>query len=343
VEIILNPACEQFSFPVSEPSEIAATRRAGSELARRLGFDETITGRVAIVITEAATNILKHATRGEILLRPLQVDDMRGIEIIAIDSGPGMVNLALSVQDGMSTAGSYGVGLGAMRRLASEFDVYTAPGNGTVVYMALWSRHDFDPASRWQIGVVSLPMPGEEVCGDSWAVNSTPDFLNIVVADGLGHGPEAADASRFATSVIASDPDQLPAASLQHAHGLMRGTRGAAVAIVRIDPAAENLHFAGVGNIAACLFDAGTGRRHLVSHNGIVGSNMRKVQEYAAEWHAGSMLIMHSDGIGTRWNLASYHGLEMRHPVLIAAVLYRDFARKRDDITVLVIRETPGY
>jgi hypothetical protein len=98
------------------------------------------------------------------------------------------------------------------------------------------------------------------------------------------------------------------------------------------------MHFAGVGNIAASILD-GNDRRQMVSHNGIVGSNLRKVQEFVSPWSSGAMLIMHSDGLGSRWDLEHYPGLAMRHPSLIAAVLYRDFARKRDDVTVLVVRE----
>jgi hypothetical protein len=77
----------------------------------------------------------------------------------------------------------------------------------------------------------------------------------------------------------------------------------------------------------------------MVSHNGIVGSNMRKVQEFTQAWQPGSLLVLCSDGLNTRWDLNRYPGLADRHPSVIAALLYRDFARRRDDVTVLVLRE----
>jgi anti-sigma regulatory factor (Ser/Thr protein kinase) len=338
METILSSASRQAVFPIAESSQIAAARRSGSALARNLGFDDTAAGKVAIVITEAATNIVKHAVHGEILIRPLQSGNAVGIEIVAIDAGPGMSSLASNMRDGMSTAGSYGVGLGAMQRLADEFDIYTGLGNGTVLCAALWSAPDVTHASPWQTGVVCLPLPGEDVCGDAWAVSADPTVATVMVADGLGHGPDAARASEAAAATLAQHPDLPPGETLRVAHGALRATRGAAVATARVDTIAEEMHFAGVGNIAASILD-GNDRRQMVSHNGIVGSNLRKVQEFVSPWSSGAMLIMHSDGLGSRWDLEHYPGLAMRHPSLIAAVLYRDFARKRDDVTVLVVRE----
>lgn len=341
METILSSVSRQAVFQISEATEIAAARRSGADLAKNLGFDETTTGEVAIIITEAATNIVKHAERGEILIRPVESQNIPGIEIIALDAGPGMANLAFNMQDGISSAGSYGVGLGAMQRLADEFDVYTAPGKGTVISMTLWAQPNIKQVTPLEIGVICLPMAGESICGDAWAVGSDPTTATVLVADGLGHGVDAAVASEAAAAVVAQHPDLPPGATLQEAHAALRATRGAAVAVARLDTIAEEMHFAGVGNIAASVFNA-VDRRQMVSHNGIVGSNMRKVQEFAVSWSADSMLIMHSDGLGTRWDLEQYPGLATRHPSLIAAVLYRDFTRKRDDVTVLVIREQRG-
>ncbi|WP_151636149.1 ATP-binding SpoIIE family protein phosphatase [Noviherbaspirillum aerium] len=338
METLLSTGGRQQSFAIDEASQIASVRRSGSEIARKQGLDETLTGKVAIAITEAATNILKHAGHGEMLLRPLACGDAGGIEIIAMDKGAGIVNLGLNMQDGVSSSGTYGVGLGAMRRMADEFDIFTAPGLGTVVYMALWNRAQDALASTWQAGSVCLPIEGEDVCGDAWAVASDATTATVMVADGLGHGFLAAQASEAATVYLSSYPDAMPETALWESHAALRSTRGAAIAVARIDTLAEEMRFCGIGNIAASTHHY-SGRRQLVSHNGIVGSNMRKVQEFAFEWLPGTSLIMHSDGLGTRWQLDQYPGLALAHPGLVAAVLYRDFARGRDDVTVLVLRE----
>ena len=337
MEELLNAPGPQASFAIAEASAIATVRRAGNALARRIGFDEVRTGQLAIVITEAATNIVKHAGHGEIVLRTLADGERCGVEVIAIDRGPGMSNVTLRMEDGNSTAGTYGVGMGAIRRLTQEFDIYSVEGQGTVLLMVLWDRAAPEPAGEWQVGAICLPLAGEELCGDAWSTGAGQGTLSVCAADGLGHGPEAARAADLAVA-LAARTELGPIALIRLAHDALRGTRGAALATVVIDTAKQELTFAGVGNIAGCVFEAGK-RRHLMSHNGIVGSNLRKLQEFVFPWNPGAMVLLHSDGIATRWDLDAYTGLEFRHPSLIAAVLYRDFARQRDDAMVLVVRQ----
>ncbi len=338
MEALLNKLGRQVSHHIGESSEIAAARRAGNELARRVGFDEVRAGQLALVITEAATNILKHAREGEILLRTLAADGKFGVEVIALDRGPGMANIALRMEDGVSTAGTYGVGLGAIRRLSQEFDVYSTEDLGTVLMMVVWGDGVGAASSDWQVGAVCLPVAGEEACGDAWDIGMGRSSVAICTADGLGHGPDAALASDPAVVLASQRPDLSATSLIALAHEALRGTRGAAMAIAVIDEEKGQLGFVGVGNIAGCIFTDGA-RRHLMSHNGIVGSNLRKVQEFCHPWEPGAMVILHSDGIATRWDLDSYPGLVFRHPSLIAAVLYRDFARKRDDAMVVVVRQ----
>ena len=329
----MNSLAPQTIHPVTESSGIAAVRRAGNTLAGTLGFSETMAGKAALVITEAATNILKHAGSGDILLRPLARDGTLGMEILAIDKGPGFANLDLAMRDGMSTAGSYGVGLGAMQRVADEFDLYTDRNHGTVLRMAVWAAAP--PSTPWTVGAVCLPLPSEHVCGDAWGAACKNTELLLMVADGLGHGPEAARASQAAVALVDAQATFVPEALLQRAHAALHGTRGAALAVACLNPAEGSLRFAGIGNISVSLH-AGSTSRHLVSHNGIVGSNMRKVQEFRMDFGDDDILIMHSDGLATRWDLERYPGLLRHHPSLIAAVLYRDHARHRDDVSVVV-------
>ena len=341
METILNSLSPQTLHHISESSGIAAARRAGNDLAHRLGLDETVAGKAALVITEAATNIFKHAGCGDILLRGLAEGNARGIEILAIDKGPGFANLEQAMRDGMSTAGSYGVGMGAMQRLADEFDLHADRTHGSALRMAVWAKDALRQSSDWTVGSVCLPLPGEYECGDAWGLAWQDRQLLLMVADGLGHGPEAAQASQAAVTLVQAGASFAPGAMLQRAHDALQGTRGAAVAVACLDDRAHEVRFAGIGNISVSLHDGETAR-HLVSHNGIVGSNMRKVQEFSMPLADEAMLIMHSDGVGTRWDLARYPGLSQRHPSLIAAVLYRDHARHRDDVCVVVAQRNRG-
>jgi anti-sigma regulatory factor (Ser/Thr protein kinase) len=342
MEIVLNQAKEalqQKLFPIREGTQIAAVRRGGNAMSAAQGFDDIQSGRLALIVTEAATNILKHAQEGEIFLRGLEEDGMTGVEVLVIDNGPGMRNFSASQADGVSTTGTAGNGLGAMQRLAGDFDVFTAPGKGTVFYLAIWRDESFRPRSPVQLGVVALPLPGEDVCGDDWAVHGDGQKLTLMVADGLGHGPEAHRASAAATALLPQHPSFGPVRMLDAAHVALRPTRGAAIAVATVSVVTGELQFAGAGNIAATLYPPDGPRRQLMSHNGIVGHNMRSMSHLSMPWSEESFLVLHSDGLATQWDLGQYPGLVYNHPALIAAVLYRDFFRKRDDVTVLVVRQ----
>jgi hypothetical protein len=220
-----------------------------------------------------------------------------------------------------------------MRRLADHFEVYAPATNGTVVRLEIWAK-PVGPAEI-ELGVICLPKVGESVSGDSWMTVTTKGRHSFLVADGLGHGPDAARASLAATRVLEARPDVEPSETIQSCHRALAPTRGAAVAVGRIST--DKGSFAGVGNIA-CRVESGDVRRQLVSHNGTVGHMLRRVQQFEFPMPHGALLIFHSDGLATHWNLAEYPGLAARHPGVIAGVLYRDHERGRDDVTVLVIR-----
>ncbi|MRW88481.1 SpoIIE family protein phosphatase [Duganella sp. FT80W] len=320
---------------ISHASDVGAARRAGQVLASALGMDATRAGQLAIVITEAATNILKHAGEGRMLVSSAAHGGQRCIEVLALDSGPGIANLAQAMQDGVSTAGTAGTGLGAMRRLADQLDVYAPPGKGTALFARLW----LDATAAAQpvhIGGVCLPLAGETACGDAWAVLQRQGGFSLLMADGLGHGPEAAKAAAAAVQALQAAPGRTPAQLMEDCHQALRPTRGAALAIAELDPAARQLRFAGIGNIGASIIEDGA-RRQLMSHNGIVGHNMRKVHELTFACPAGALVVLASDGITTQWDLAQYPGLALRAPALIAGVLLRDHSRGRDDASVLVL------
>jgi anti-sigma regulatory factor (Ser/Thr protein kinase) len=324
---------------VSDPSQVGEARRAASALAGRLGFGETEAGKVALVVTEAGTNLVKHGGGGELVLRALERDGAVGVEVLALDRGPGMTAPDRCLRDGFSTAGSPGTGLGAVARLSDRFDLYSAPEAGTALLARLWSR----PATPsptpqgLEVGVVHLARPGEEVCGDGWAAEWRDGRGTLLVADGLGHGPVAAEAAREAVRVFRENADLDAVEILRRVHAALAHTRGAAVAVADLVPAAEVLRFAGVGNISGTIF-AGGASRSTISHNGTAGYEMRKVQEFVYPFPAGALLVLHSDGLATHWRLDRYPGLAARHPGLVAGVLYRDFQRGRDDVTVLVAR-----
>ena len=318
---------------------MAEARREVTGLARTIGFNDSEIGRVAIVVTEATTNLVKHTPQGQLLARAFDRNGASVVEVLTLDQGPGIANVGESLRDGYSTSGSLGTGLGAIKRLSDEFDIHSIPGKGSALVAQLWSSRpqSVNPPPPLEIGAVCLPKPGEVACGDAWAVEWRSGHCVILVADGLGHGVDAAVASTAAVNALRTRPQLAPAALIEFAHGALRSTRGAALAVADLDLAQE-VRYAGIGNIAGITYTADA-NRHMVSHSGIVGHEMRKVQEFVYPWSQDTMLIMHSDGLATQWNLDQYPGLAGRHPSLIAGVLYRDFTRGRDDVTVVVAKK----
>lgn len=332
---------DSVALPVSEPSRAGEARRVASAMAERAGFDEVGRGKVALVATELANNLLGHARGGELIFTVLDRGGAGGVEILAVDRGPGMADFRRCLVDGYSTGGTPGNGLGAVARLSADFDVHSAPGEGTSMVARLWASPP--PRARagtgLEIGAVCLPVAGEVECGDAWAaVEPEPGRALILLADGLGHGPDAAVASRAAVEVLRRGAGPDPADVLRAAHEALKGTRGAAVSVASVDRGRGEVRFAGVGNVSGTIV-AADGRHGLVSHNGTVGQEARKIQEFARPWPEGALLVMHSDGLTTHWKLDRGSPLASRHPSVIAGVLYRDGSRGRDDVTVVVARD----
>lgn len=306
-------------------------------MAGRQGFAEADRGRVALVATELATNILKHGNGGEILVGVYGEGPDTGIELIALDKGVGMSNVAASVTDGHSTAGTAGNGLGAIVRQSHFVDIASWPANGTAVLARIKSgRRPEAHADTSPIGAVSVPKTGEDVCGDSWGLSVGPEETTLLVADGLGHGPQAAEAAVEAVRLLHRFGGHRVPALLEYIHGGLRATRGAAVSIARFQPGSGKIIYAGIGNVAGVLSANGELRR-MVSMPGTAGHNARKIQAFEYPF-TGGLVILHSDGIASSWTLDRYPNLAARHPTLIAAVLYRDLTRHRDDATVLVAK-----
>lgn len=326
---------------IEESSKTAEARRTAREMALDLGMDEGGAEHVAIVATEACTNLLKHAGHGQLLLQSVAECDhpLPLLELLAVDQGPGMSNLDQCLRDGYSTGSSPGQGLGAIRRMSKQSDIYTLPGQGTVLLARWWlARNGWKPMDTAPIGAVNVSKPGEEVSGDSWGCLRNGQDLAIVVADGLGHGVEARLASSEALRQLYENPELPPKALLTRIHQALRGTRGAAVAVARIDCPGGKLTFAGVGNIAARIHAGSEGRQNLVSLNGTAGHQCERIQEFSYAWPGDGLLVLHSDGLSTGTGLESYPGIAARDPALIAGVLYRDFFRGRDDATVVVAK-----
>lgn len=324
---------------VSDASQVGEVRREAARMADRAKLEPTAQGAVALAATELATNLSRYASSGRMFVQRVALDGRDYIELVATDGGPGMADVDQCVRDGYSTGGTSGTGLGAVKRLSAEFDIYSIPGRGTSVLTRIGPRGHRAPPSRFRWGGLGTAAPLETVSGDAWEVAERDGAIALMIADGLGHGVVAAEASTRAAEVFAAHAFAGPVTFCERTHEALAGTRGAAVALAHVS-ADLVLTYAGVGNISGSIVSPERSRG-LLSQNGTAGFQMRTVKSVTQPWPEYGCLVMHSDGLTSRWSLADYPGLLRRHPMLIASTLYRDCVRGRDDATVVVIGEAP--
>lgn len=327
---------------MDDASRVGQARRHAAQLAAQMEWGEVDAGRLALVATELGTNLHRHATSGQLLVaaRP----EIGEVELICIDDGPGIADIALAMRDGHSSGSTPGTGLGAVRRLANEFDIHSSVPGGTVSVARVRrtapaiAQAGNNASPRLRIGAVCLPAPMESVCGDGWSVAMQDEQATLLVADGLGHGPEAAKASEAAMNSFAGAPHLELPETVQQVHRALQTTRGAAVCALRVDAAGGTVSYSGAGNIVGRVL-SGVFDKSIVTQHGTAGMQIRKPETTSIEWPAHALVVLHSDGIETRWPGERIRPLLQKDPTLVAAVLLRDHTRHRDDATIVVIRQ----
>ena len=331
-------------FDMQDISQVGEARRRSVLLAGRLEFDEQDCGRLALVITELGTNLVRHAQRGRLLVAERDTPAGDTIEVIALDSGPGMADLDHCLRDGISSSTTPGTGFGAVRRLADDFAAFSSAPAGTVVLARIARRRGAARdrvRERFTHGAVSVPAIGETQCGDAWAIVQRDGRASVLVVDGLGHGPEAELAAQACVAAFEVAPFDAPSAILARAHLALKSTRGATAAVAHLDADARDVTFCGVGNIAARL-TSGIADRSFLCQHGTLGLQAVPPQDVNVPWPEHALFVMHSDGLAVRWDLRETPGLMQCDPALIAAWLIRDHVGGRDDATVIVVRTATG-
>lgn len=339
-------------FVIADRSYLNIVKRDISKLAESYGFDETGIGKINIVVSEMVSNLIKHTTDGgEILVKPTD-EDLKGIEIICLDRGPGMLNPEHLMADGVSTSGTAGEGLGAIKRQSTFFDYYTQDQGGTILLSRIFKTVVHSPyqtriiakPEKLEIGAVMVAKTGETLCGDGWHLQLTDGKVLILAVDGLGHGPDANEAASQSIASFRNNAAYSPAETLRQIHSDIRRTRGAVGAVLHINKKSPEVQFCGIGNINGKVFSITTSKtitvtKNLISYNGILGHNIpNTVHNQLTAMNPGQLLVLHSDGVKSRWDLNKYVDLHRHDASLIAALIYRDFNRGTDDTLVIVAK-----
>ena len=332
---LLSPAATDMRWVrVEDISAVSACRNIAQTMAARLSFSRQRADEVVLAVSEAASNLHKHASQGTLLLRrgvAAVGGGSAGLELVTIDAGPGLRDVGAAMRDGHSTAGTLGIGLGAIRRLADFCDLYSVPGHGSALVARFWPERG---SAEISCAGLTRPIIGEQECGDAFCVTADSGALTVLLCDGLGHGVLAAAAARTAVEVALQDAAARPAELLARVHDRLRPTRGGAVAVVRI--AGDTADFAGLGNIAAWILTEQV-RTAMLSAPGIAGHQARGIRERRYEVPPGSAIVLHSDGLSSRWNIRSLPGLSGRDPLIVGGALLAEAGLHRDDASIVVV------
>lgn len=328
------------SFDASDRSYYAIIKREVHSLAVTAGFNEKRVAELDIVVAEMTSNLHKYANSGELLIGYFKGDENDYIELISIDNGPGMADLPRMMADGFSSTNTMGHGLGSIKRLSDQFDVFSSKGWGTI----LLSRIYKEPPPRtkakkeFQYKGIVVSKPGENTSGDGYYIKITDTHIKIMLADGLGHGAEANLAINEAVKAFKQCPDHSPVDIIRYLHPATRKTRGMVATIVVFDLAAKQMCVAGVGNISAKLLGSVLSKNHL-AYNGIIGHNIpNTMNDTVLSFTDYNQVVLCSDGMRSRWEMNRFPGLSRCDMSIQAAAIYKDYARRTDDMSVLIAK-----
>jgi len=250
---MLLPPCRRVR--ITHLSDTNEARRLIKAVTIEMGFDQKESEEFAIVVSELATNLVKHARGGYLIINAIEDGRRLGIKIESQDDGPGIADVEQAITDGFSATGSLGYGLGTINRLMDEFEIQPRPDGktGTQITCLRWRREPTWKTIPFPVsfGVATRAYRNLEFNGDAFVVKHWNKFALIALIDGLGHGQYAHIAAQTAREYIENHYDQPLDVIFRGAGRACRATRGVVMALARFDWQEEPIKFkfASVGNI----------------------------------------------------------------------------------------------
>lgn len=325
------------SYDASDRSYFAIIKKELHALASSLEFSDLRIAELDLIIAEITSNLHKYAEGGELLIGHVKTERHEYLEIISLDNGPGISDLSRTLSDGYSSSNTMGHGLGSIKRLSDEFDMYSQKGWGTVLLSRVFKTK---PAGNKSLNwfPITVAKPQQQVCGDGFAVKESSRYLKILFTDGLGHGPEANKASNAAIRAFQQCPEHSPAEIIRYMHPLVRKTRGLVATVVVVDRESKKILMSGVGNISTKFIGPLQQKKHL-SYNGIIGHNIPgSMNDQVLDLQQYNQVIFCSDGIRSAWDRTKFFGIAKCDPAVQAAAIYKEYRRLTDDTSVLIVK-----
>ncbi|MBC8321375.1 MAG: SpoIIE family protein phosphatase [Bacteroidetes bacterium] len=335
------------TYPIAGFDQINESQQFIVDIAKNIGFNHVAQSEISIIVSELANNLVKFPGEGKIVVNAFNYNHKKVLDIVSIDYGPGIENTEVTMRDGFTTSASMGTGLGAVKRLSDEFDLFSVPANLyskrvkpiTVIFARKWLTKEKSSIKNndFKIGCITRPMPGFEENGDGIFFTQSDGEICASVIDGIGHGYEANIASQAAIDYLEKNNSEEIEPLLNDLHLALIQTQGAVIAIARLSKRQNKLIYGGIGNISARVFNSPI-PVHPLTMNGSLGGRINHIRAYEHQWVPGSVLLMTSDGISNRWDISDFKDLHTKHPAIIAHIVFDQFSRQNDDATVLVIK-----
>jgi anti-sigma regulatory factor (Ser/Thr protein kinase) len=323
------------SIPVYDEASVSSARQRVREAGDLIHAGKQLVESMALIASELTHNQLAHSKQGYFAVRPLERSDARGLEIVAADLGPGIEKPVLT--GSTRTEGSLGAGLESVFRLADEVEVDTRRAEGLCVVARRFEAGTPEP---FETAVAGEPYPGELISGDdAICLRSESGFL-AAVCDGLGHGPEAREASNKAIESIVRNRHLDLREIVLAVNSEISGSRGCALSIARFEKHTATLQCLSAGDVRAHLYHI-RDAKFFTSTPLVVGEvalSSRRLRIEEATVAPGAVFAMFTDGLETKTSLKGQLDLLRRPAIVIAQYLIKSHARQTDDSLVFAAR-----
>ena len=323
-------------------SDVLHARRIAREFGQRFKIGEQMEVRLATIVSELSRNILKYAGAGSCEL--VSLGD-KSVRCVFRDQGPGIDNLDAALTDGYSTSGTLGIGLPGAKRLADKFEIQS-DNSGTTVTVELNPsgapknhRKGFDqvrPSDSVRCGIAIRPLDWGRYSGDQAGVWFRERSALVCIADGLGHGEPAERAARKAIETVSANQELGLADMMRECDQALKGSRGAAIALARIDLKSGDLEYLGIGNTRCAI--VGQSIAHLGGSYGIVGEGAKPASVERRTLQRRDVLILWSDGLPESLGLVAPQVRRITDAQVFAEGLIKEHAIDGDDAGVVVFR-----
>lgn len=315
-------------------TDIQNARKKACEMARQIGFDKQDVDKIDIVVSELGTNLIKHRTiHGELIFRTLNDNGHRGIEIISMDNGPGIIDVENVLKRPSSKTGSLGIGLSGVKRMMDEFSIKSRLGEGTTVSTKKWVPKEFLDRMNFSVFTRPIQSESEKFNGDAYFIRHEPEYTIIAVIDALGHGEDAYKTSIRVLSVLEENYRESLHTIIDTCHKELRDMRGAAIALCKIDFTRKIIQHIGVGNVETRIYNIPKSVQPFC-FNGTLGMSMERIHIHEYPYNEGACIVMFSDGIYSRFSIPD--NILIKSTLDIAKFIFDNYARRTDDVTVLV-------